>query len=308
MGFFYILGDIAWTFQSGTSNAWAVDNLKYGKHKKNLAVLFSRFFFFEKIGNILGALVGIILVSINFRFIWLAISLSNFIFTYVLIKYMEDKNFNPKKSKYNFLKETLLKMKESIIYFFKKKNKTTRGLALSLIFGVISVNSFYIIIPLVLKDKIGLLPYQISGIFFIIGVIVLIAPILGERFSRKLGYRKTLTFGTLLYAISMLFFGLFYYFIFSLLTLILVRFFLDGTDAIHESAVQHSIPSNCRATLGSAMSVMWGLSNAIAVYSSGLVISSYGLKFATLISFIFALITSLIYFKILKEKDEFKLS
>ena len=43
LSFFYVLSDIAWTFQSGTTTAWAVDNLKYGKEKKKLTLILNFF-------------------------------------------------------------------------------------------------------------------------------------------------------------------------------------------------------------------------------------------------------------------------
>ncbi len=39
LAFSWILGDIAWTFSTGASSAWAIDSLKYAKNKSKIISL-----------------------------------------------------------------------------------------------------------------------------------------------------------------------------------------------------------------------------------------------------------------------------
>ncbi|MFA5856000.1 MAG: MFS transporter [Candidatus Pacearchaeota archaeon] len=293
----WILTDIGWSFQSGTTTAWAVDALDYGKEKKKLATLFARFYFSEKVGLILGGLIGLIIVSYEYRYIWFFVFITNFFMAIFLSIAINDSNFKPKKSSDNFFKKTIKQMK--ISYFYTIKNKETFGIALTVIFGVFSLSIFSVLTPLILTE-LGLTPAKISGLNSIIGILVIISPFLGEKFSHKLGPRITLSIASLLIGIGIIIFGLSNIFILSLSSLILIRIFLDSTDAIHDSTFQHSATSDIRASLSSFISVLWAIFFSIGMFFSGILVEDLGLVSTSLISGIFMIICSIFYLLYLK--------
>jgi len=67
-----------------------------------------------------------------------------------------------------------------------------------------------------------------------------------------------------------------------------VRQLRKGADA--------SIPSKNRATLGSAMNVIWAIANALSAFIIGIGINYLGLVNTTILSGIIALITAFVYF------------
>ena len=154
----YVLHDIAWTFQSGTTTAWVIDTLAYGEDRFKLSSLFARFFFYEKTGAILGGIIGLIIVSMNFRFVWLAIALANVLMLLILLRYMEEKNFKPKRLAKNFVMSTLLQAKDALSYLIHKKNKQIKGLASAVFFGTLSIDAFFVVSPLVQFQILGIAP------------------------------------------------------------------------------------------------------------------------------------------------------
>ncbi|MCX6742221.1 MAG: MFS transporter [Candidatus Pacearchaeota archaeon] len=300
LGISWILGDIAWTFQSGTASAWVVDKLKYGKNKKNLATLFARAFFFVQIGLIIGGLVGFILVSVQFRFVWLAVSLTNLIMAVILSKYIEEDKVKSAKFEFGIISGSFIKAKQAIVFLFNKQNKQARGVTLALFLGTIATASFFVEYPLILSN-LGLSPSLVSGLFALVGILVLFAPFLGEKTAHKFGFKNFLGISSIILGIAIILMGLSQSLLFAMIFLVVIRISLDATDAIHESAFQHSIPSNCRATLGSATSVVWGVANSLAVWAIGLVITFVGLGYAAIVSGIFAVLTAITYFMTLKK-------
>lgn len=300
LAIFWVLGDIAWTFQSGTNIAWAVDNLKYGKNKKKLAALFVRFFFSEKLGLVIGGIIGFILVSMQFRLVWLAIAVINFIMTLILLRYMKEEKTKHTRFKFKLIIKSFVKVKEAFTYLFNKKNKTARGIALALFTGMLGLSSFFIEVPLILS-KLGLKPEIISGVFSLMGVFILFAPFLGEKLAHKFGFRIFLGTTSIIVGLVIIIFGISPLLITAIICLVLIYTGLNATDAIHESAFQHSIPSNCRATIGSIMSVVWGISTALGVWLIGLIITFAGLGLAGLISGLLVIFTGFVYFYALKK-------
>jgi len=300
LAIFWVLGDIAWTFQSGTNVAWAVDNLKIGKNKKKLATLFARFFFFEKIGLVFGGIIGFILVSMQFRFVWLAIAIINFIMAFILFNYVDEEKRKSSKFSFSILTKSYVKVEKAFSYLLNKKNKAARGITLALFIGVLALSSFFIEVPLVLT-KLGLKPELISGLSSLIGVFILFAQFLGEKSAHKFGFRNFLGITSILVGLIVIIFGVSSSLIIAIICLLLIQTGLNATDAIHESAFQHSIPSNCRATLGSIMSVVWGISYALATWGIGLIITNHGLLYAGIISGILVILTGFVYFYALKK-------
>jgi len=298
---FYILQDIAWTFQSGTTTAWIIDALAYAKNRFKISSLFARFMFFEKTGAILGGLIGLIIIAINFQFIWLIIALANLATLLIVIKYMVEKNFKPKKYETNFITQTFIQAKKTIKYFFHKKNKQLKGLALADFVGVIAMDSFFIEVPLILLQILHIQANNISGIFAVISCIVLVAPFIGEKAVHKFGFKKSFFIGYIALSIAIIIFAISRSIVLSICALIIVYILETVFSTIHSSAVQHAIPSSSRATLGSAMNINWAIASAIAITLAGLSISTIGLINATIVSGIIGLIAATIYFIVLKE-------
>ena len=144
IGFFYVLHDIAWTFQSGTTTAWAVDNLKYGREKKKLASLFARLHLFERSGSIIGGIVGLMIIAISFRFIWLFIAAVNLLWVIIISIMTDEKHFHPKKTNHHFIIKTYIQAKESLAYIIHKKNRQIKGLAISVFVGTAAFDAFFI--------------------------------------------------------------------------------------------------------------------------------------------------------------------
>ena len=145
---FWILSDIARTFSTGASSAWVIDALGYGKKKSKIVSLISRTYMFEKAGHIIGGLIGLVVIAISFRFIWLVISLSYLFLLFVAWRYMEERNFKPEKVPHNYLKKSLIKAKESFDYIIHKKNRQLRTLMFADFIGTISISAFFIGMPL----------------------------------------------------------------------------------------------------------------------------------------------------------------
>jgi MFS family permease len=297
---FFILHDIAWTFQSGTTSAWVIDTLNYGKHSKKLASLFARFFFFEKTGVILGGLIGLIVVAINFRFIWLVIALTNIITFFIVLKYMEEKNFKTKKLDSKIFLQTFIQAKDSIKYLVHKNNSQIRGLALAVFFGTIAIDAFFIQTPLILNQILGLSPEYIAGISSIVGLVALIAPFIGEKLSHRFGTRKPLFFMFIGIFIFMLTFAISRNIYLSIGMIILFSTFETAFITIHDSTVQHIIPSKNRATLTSAMNIIWAIASSLSVFCVGIGINYIGLINTTIVSSFIALLTAFVYLFTLK--------
>ena len=298
---FFILHDIAWTFQSGTTTAWVIDTLNYGENSKKLATLFARFFFFEKTGAIIGGLIGLIVVAINFRIVWLVIALTNMITFFVILKYMEEKNFKTKKLDSKIFLQTFIQAKDSIKFLLHKNNKQIKGLAFAVFFGTLAIDSFFIQTPLIFNQILGLSPEYIAGIFSIVAVIALIAPFIGEKLAHKFGTKKSLFFIFIAISIFMITFAISNNVLLSIGMIILFSAFETAFVTIHDSAVQHAIPSKNRATLGSAMNIIWAIASASSALIIGLGIATFGLVASTIFSGIIALITGFIYLFSLKD-------
>ncbi|MCK5630706.1 MAG: MFS transporter [Nanoarchaeota archaeon] len=297
---FFILHDIAWTFQSGTTTAWVIDTLKYGEHLKKLASLFARFFFFEKTGAIVGGIIGVVIIAINFKFIWLVIAIFNFFTFLIILKYMEEINFKPKKLDSKILLQTFIHAKDSIKFLLHKHNGQIKGLAIAIFFGTLAIDGFFIEIPLIFNQILGLSPAYIAGIYSIVGFFALIAPFIGEKLVHKFDSKKPLFFIFTGIFLFMVCFALSKNIFLSISIIVLFSIFETTFITIHDSAVQRAIPSKSRATLGSAMNVIWAIANSLSVFLVGIGINYLGLINTTIISSIIALLTAFVYLFSLK--------
>jgi len=295
LALFWILDDIAWTFQSGANTAWIIDTLKYGKHKSNLAKLFSRVYFFEKSGRVIGSLIGLFVIAISFRSIWLVIALANFIMAFFLWKNMEERNFKPDRSNKNLILKTWLKTKQAFLFIFNKKHFEFRGMVIAMVIANLWYVFLYTAVPLVLKETYKLSPDKISGVFILIGVCLLAGPFIGEKSFHRFGARNSLFFGFLLVTILEIVFVLTNSLILAIACLGILEMTMVGTDISFDATIQHKIKSHVRASIGSAMSICWSLAYAAATFFTGFSIVKLGLVPTIWISVGFAFITAFAY-------------
>jgi MFS transporter, DHA3 family, tetracycline resistance protein len=297
---FWILGDIAWTFSSGAGSAWILDALKYHKKKDKIVNLISRSYFSEKSGYVIGGLIGLVVVAISFSFVWLIVSVMNLVMMFLVIKYMEERNFKPEKIPRNYLSKALIKAKESFAYIFHKENKNTLNLISIGFLGTIAVSSFYIAIPLFFYEIFNLNPGYVSGLFSIVIGASLISPFLAEKVSKKksLSFSIALTF--LIMGISMFLISFSNSLILAIIFFIIMQLSLTASDVLADSALNHEFSSKIRASLGSLNNIVWALAFALASFLTGLGIVSLGLKNMIFISGVLTIISGLLYFFKLK--------
>jgi predicted MFS family arabinose efflux permease len=159
---------------------------------------------------------------------------------------------------------------------------------------------FFIETPLILNQILGLSPEYIAGVSSIVGFVALIAPFIGEKLAHKFGAKKPLFFIFIAICIFMITFALSKNIYLSIGMIILFSIFETAFITIHDSAVQRAIPSKNRATLGSAMNVIWAIANALSALIIGIGISYFGLINTTIISGSIALLTAFVYLFSLK--------
>jgi MFS family permease len=297
----WILGDIAWTFFSGCSSAWSIDALKIGKQKSKIVSLISKSYIFEKGGHIIGGLAGLILISINFRLIWLFVSVSQMFMFFIVWKYMEERNFKPEKVQCNYLKKSLIKAKESLSFILHKKNRQLRVLMLGDFIGILAQSAFFVGMPLLFVQVLGLNPESLSGIVTIIAGITILSPLIAERVANTKGIKYALVLFVFLESFFIFGFSLSNSVIFAIALLVLLRITLEILSVVGDSAYHHEFDSKIRASLGSASNVIWAIGNSISVFLAGLSIHFFGVVTTLLISGILVLIEALIYLFGLKE-------
>jgi len=297
---FWILNDVAWTFFSGSSTAWAVDALEIARKKSALVKLISQGYLSEKWGHIAGGLIGFFIVAINFRLIWLIISLMYLILLFVIWKYMEERNFKPEKTTHNYLKKSLIKAKESFQFVMHEGNRTLRVLFLGSVFGTLSLSFFFVAAPLFITKILGLKPEFIPLIFSFIAVITLVGPFLAGRIATKKEFRNSLSFTWILVSISMFIFCIPYALIWSIIGLAIKNVAEVIADIVEEALMHHEFSSKLRASLGSVNSINWAVTNSVGVFFAGLGIKFLGILPVIYIAGFFAFVTSLVYLFFMK--------
>ena len=298
IAFFSVMAEVAWTFSSGANIAWAIDNLNYAKKKSKIVSFFSRKMFFEKGGYILGGLIGIIIVAINFRFVWLVVSLAYLVMMFVITKYAEEKNFKPSKIPGNYLSKSINKAKESFSYLFHEKNKELRVLMLWAFWtSIMAISSFMVCVPLLFTQVLNLSPAYLPGIYSFMAVIVLGIPFLTEKLAHKKGLRISLFSIYLFLFLSIIIFALSKSLVLAIITFGLFNIGKTATDVIEDAAVQHEFSSKLRASLGSLNSLNWSIANALGIFLAGISIGLFGITNTIYGSGVLALITAVIYLK-----------
>jgi MFS family permease len=291
----WILGDIAWTFSTGAGSAWLTDALGYAKDKKKLVTLISREYFFEKGGHIIGGLIALVIVAINFRFIWLVISIVYFLLMLIMIFFAEERNFTPEKVPHNYLKKTIIKAKESYSYVIHKSNKELRILLIGGFFSVIAISSFFVGVPLILTETFNMKPEFLGGLFSIFAVFSLGATFIAEKMTHKKGIRASLIIIALLIGITIITFPLSPYFLMAVIILGLFTVFETINDVIEDTSRELQFSSKIRASLGSLDSINWTIANSLGIFLAGIGISFLGLVNTMVISGVVGLFVVVIY-------------
>lgn len=291
----WILGEIAWTFSTGAGSAWVTDALGYAKDKSKLVTLISREYLFEKGGHIIGGLIALVIVAINFRFIWLVISIVYFLLMLVMIFFAEERNFNPEKVPHNYLKKTIIKAKESYSYVIHKSNKELRVLLIGGFFTVVAISSFFIGVPLILTEIFNLKPELLAGLFSIFAVFSLGATFIAEKMVHKKGIRTSLIIITLLMGIAIITFSLSFYLVMAIVVLGLFMIFLTINDVIEDTSRELEFTSKIRASLGSLDSINWKIANSLGIFLTGIGISFLGLVNTMIVSGVIGTFVAVIY-------------
>jgi MFS transporter, DHA3 family, tetracycline resistance protein len=281
---FWILSDIAWTFSSGANSAWIVDTLNYAKEKSKLIKLISVGFTFEKLGQFIGGLVGLLIVAISFKFIWLVISLSYLLLFFISLKYMEERNFKPEKTPHNYLKKSLIKAKESFLFLLHKHNGDVRILMWTEFLIVVGFAGFYVGMPLLFTQIFGLGPEHISGIHAIVGALLITTPLLANKIAHKSKFGKSLFLFCLFLGVFLVAFALSRSLIVAIVSFALIKSALSIFDTLIDSARAHLNDSKIRASLGSITSITWSAASSIGIFLAGISINFLGIINTLLIS------------------------
>lgn len=292
----WIIGDIAWTFSTGANSSWAIDALKYAKEKSKIISLISKGYFFEKSGHILGGLIGLVIVAINFRFVWLAVSLTNLVMMFIIIFYMEERNFKPEKVPQNYLKKSLIKAGESFSYVFHKTNKELRVLLTGNFMSVLVYSSFFISVPIFLTQNLGMRPELLAGMFSLFAFISLGATFFAEHAGHKKGFRFLLISSSLIAGILMILFSFSLYIWMAIFILGIFKGIETIFDVIEDSALQYEFSSKIRASLGSLNSINWSIASSIGVFFAGIGISFFGAANTMIVSGVLGIFVAVIYF------------
>jgi len=257
--------------------------------------MISQEYIFERGGHIIGGLIGLVVVAINFSFVWLLVSLSNLFMFFIIWIYMEERNFTPEKVPHGYVKKSLIKARESYDYLIHKDNKELRTLMVGGFMGVLAVGSFFVGVPIILTQSLGLNPEHLSGLHALLAFFALGSPLIIEKVANKKGFRVSLFSFFVIISLSILAFSLTQSLIVAVAALAIFTMIETGSDIIEESAQEHEFDSKIRASLGSVSSINWSIANSIAVFLAGLGIQFLGLTITMSISAGLAFLTSLVY-------------
>ncbi|MBI2629218.1 MFS transporter [Candidatus Pacearchaeota archaeon] len=291
----WILGDIAWTFYSGAGGAWSIDALNIGKKKSKIVSLISKGYFFEKGGHIIGGLIGLIVVSINFSYIWLFVSVSNLFMFFIVAKYMEERNFTPEKVSHNYLMKSIIKAKESFKFLIHEKNKQLRVLIIGNFLGVFAISVFFIGMPLLFTEILSLNPGQLSGITSIVAALTIISPIIAGKIAQTKGIKNSMIISIFIVSVSIIVFAFSQSIIIAVIAFAILQLSIAAVDVMEDSAYHHEFDSKIRASLGSLSNVIWAIGFSISVFLAGISISFFGVVPTLVISGLLVLLEAIIY-------------
>jgi MFS family permease len=292
---FWILSTIAWTFSTGAGSAWAIDTLNYAKKKSKIMNLISKAYIFEKLGWVIGGLIGFFIVAINFRFIWLVLSLIYLVVFFIIWKYMEERNFKPTKTPHNYLIKTIIKAKEALSFLIHKKNKELRILMIGGFLTTATISSFFVIVPLFFTQKLGLTNNYFSLLYSLLAGLSMIGPFIADKLNFKRKFRHSLFIVLFAIGISIIVFSLSQSLILAIVAFAFLQIFLTIFDVTEDCAKHQEFSSQIRASLGSIGSILWAIADSISVFLTGIGITLIGIMNTLIIGGILALITAMVY-------------
>jgi MFS family permease len=295
LGASWILGDIAWTFYSGAGSAWSIDALNLGKQKSKIISLISKGYIFENGGNIIGGLIGLVVIAINFSFVWLFVSVSQIFMLLIVWKYMEERNFKPEKVQQGYVMKALIKAKESFNYIIHKKNKQLRVLLLGSIIGNFTFSAFFVCMPLLFTKLLGVTPDKLSGIASLVTAIAILSPFMAEKVTHKFGIRKSMISFVALVSVFVVIFALSKSLILAIASFAVIKVGLAAVSVVEDSAYQHQFDSKLRASLGSTNNIVWALAFAVSVFLTGYAVNFFGIVPTLIVSGCLVMIEAVVY-------------
>lgn len=292
---FWIIAEIAWTFNTGAGGAWIVDNLKVAKNKKGIVRLTSKGFLFQKSGFVFGGLIGLLIIGINFRLIWLVGSIMYWILFFAMWKFGEERNFKPEKIPNHFLMKSILKAKESYKFIFGKSGKSNRIKMLGDFIGGIGGSMFWIGVPLMFVEVLGLTSENFSGLNSIFALVSLFVILILKKinFSKNFGYYLFIIF--MISGLIMISFGMSSGIVYAIIIMALVNIIVGIAEIVGGSAGHYIADSKIRASLGSVSSINSYVANAIGVFIFGILFASIGVSGTLIVGGIIVFIQSFIY-------------
>ena len=291
---FWVLNEIAWTFSSGASSAWAIDALDYAKKKSKLVSLISQGWMSEKVGHVIGGVIGLLVVAISFRFVWLSISLVYFVLLLVSWRYIEERNFEPEKVPHSYLKKSLIKARESISYLVHKDNRDLRILMYSEFLISFAWAGFVIGVPLLFTQNLALRPEYLSGLYAVASALAIGGPLVANRVIKD-------KFGKLLFSlmfvigVAIVAFAVSGSLLFAVLTFAVVEIAFAAFDTIIESARHHEFDSKIRASLGSMSMIIFAIAYSIGMFLTGFSVKFLGVVNTLIISGAIMFLTAFVY-------------
>jgi MFS family permease len=295
ISFFWIMGEIAWTFNTGAGGAWVVDNLKVGKEKKGIVRLISKGFLFQKGGFLVGGLVGLFVIAINFRLIWLVGAVLYLVLLFLMWKFGEERNFKPEKIPAGYLKKSFLKAGESYKFLFSKTGRNKKIMMLGNFVGAIAGGIFWIGMPLMIVESLRLLPEHLSGFQSVFALITLSIPFMAKKMKLSKGFGSYLFLTYAITAVFIILFGLSSNLTYAIILLGAVIFVLGIAEVIGDSASHYVSDSKIRASLGSIGSINGYIANAIGIFVAGVLFTQYGIPTGIVVSGVLVFVQGAVY-------------
>ncbi len=303
---FFVLAEVmaalALAFSSGAFEAWLVDSLKFHNFTGALDNIFAKESIVQKIGVILGGLIGAYIGKSNLALPWLISAIGQFILFFIAWKIMKEDYLKPSKlNSYNDIKKRfIIIVRDSIIYGLK--NKVVFYLILlhtGFQAGLMAFNMYW---TLKFKEHMS---QEFLGWLWVIISLAMIVGSLSVRYTAKINRQsKRLLFYLFITGLSALLCVVFYQNIFWL-----VLFFLvheagrEGFKPIKKAYINKHIPSDKRATIISFDSMIQKLGSVFGLLISGLIAQKYSIQYAWLFSSLIILVSGIFCFKLNGEEN-----
>ncbi len=292
-----LISSFGYCFMSGALDAWLKDSHAFYHGKKYYGKIMTNGFYWKRVGMMLGGLTGAVLMISGKRWVWLISSIVQLAAALVFCKLMTEEYFV--KSKFTF---KLAKEKVKLIvhnsFHFTWNTLIIRKLA------ILSGISFFACQALNMQwtklfSSIWGESYLWIG-YFSFNVCMLGAILIAKNFVKPEKERLMLTVGALISGV----------FLSALLInqsipMIVVAFLAYEVgrgifQPVYSAYLQHHVPSDIRATVTSATSIVEHLGMGMGWWLSGVVVSSWGIVNVWMVSGLIFMITFVMTFWIPK--------